>query len=197
MNARSLTTSRRPRVALAVSALAAITLVGACTKDSPDPAPSGSGNPTSSPTASFVPSDQSAKVLATQLPTVQGTTVGTLRSAGGDARTVTLNIAEVKATPTGTSLTFWYSGEEMLGAPGEYSWELAPVLLDRADKTSYDPLTFVNDEGDTLCLCHDHPLVTDTPRPRTILYPTLPDTVTTIEVRQAGFDEPVTVPVTR
>ena len=184
------------RVTLAVSALAAMVLVGACTGDTPDPDPSGSGSasPTASATPSFVPSDQSAKVLSSQLPAVQGSATGIVSK-----EPATLNVADVKATSGGTLLTYWFTGAEtsLLGDQGEKSWENLPTLVDVAGKKIYEPFTFTHNRGETFCLCTDATYVRGVPQPRTVYYPALPETVTTIEVRQAGFDSPVSVPVTR
>lgn len=186
----------RSRVTLAVSALAAMALLGACTDDSPGPTPSGSSSssPTASGTPSFVPSDQSAKVLAAQLPAVRGSVTGTLST-----EPATLNVAEVRASTHGTVLTYWFTGPDtsLLGDQGEKSWENQPTLVDVTGRKSYEPFTFTHDRGETFCLCTDATYVRGVPQPRTIYYPALPDTVTTIEVRQAGFDQPIRVAVTR
>ena len=196
MSTRNPAPPSRSRVTLAVSALAAMVLVGACTGDTPDPAPSGSGSasPTASATPSFVPSDQSAKVLSSQLPAVQGSATGIVSKEAA-----TLNVADVKATAGGTLLTYWFTGAEtsLLGDQGEKSWENLPTLVDVPGEKIYEPFTFTHNRGETFCLCTDATYVRWVPQPRTIYYPALPDTVTTIEVRQVGFDQPITVPVTR
>ena len=154
-------------------------LVGACTGDTPDPDPSGSGSasPTASATPSFVPSDQSAKVLSSQLPAVQGSATGIVSK-----EPATLNVADVKATAGGTLLTYWFTGAEtsLLGDQGEKSWENLPTLVDVPGEKIYEPFTFTHNRGETFCLCTDATYVRGVPQPRTIYYPALPDTVTTI-----------------
>lgn len=196
MSTRTLAATTRSRVALTVSAVAAVTMLGACTDDTPEPTPSGSSSssPSASSTPSFVPSDQSAQVLAAQLPAVQGSAKGTVSKAPA-----TLNVADVKATAGGTLLTYWFTGPDttLLADQGEKSWENLPTLVDVSGKKIYEPFTFTHNRGETYCLCTDATYVRGVPQPRTIYYPALPDTVTTIEVRQVGFDTPVSIPVTR
>ena len=105
----------------------------------------------------------------------------------------------MKATAGGTLLTYWFTGAEtsLLGDQGEKSWENLPTLVDVPGEKIYEPFTFTHNRGETFCLCTDATYVRGVPQPRTIYYPALPDTVTTIEVRQVGFDQPITVPVTR
>ena len=190
---------RRARLAAAALALSAsVVSLGACTGDDPDPTPSGSASATSpSPTQSA--SDQSATVLTTQLPAVQGSTSGSLDNAPLGSHAATLNVAEVRATPEGTLLTHWYTGPDtkLLLSQGERGWENLPTLVDLAGKKVYEPVTYTATQGDQKCICTDAAYVRGTPQPRTILYPALPDTVTTVEVRQAGFDKAVSIPVTR
>ena len=196
MSTRTPAATTRSRVALTVSAIAAVTMLGACTDDTPDPTPtrSSSSSPSASATPSFVPSDQSAKVLAAQLPAVQGSAKGTVSK-----EPATLNVAEVRATSAGTLLTYWYTGADtsLLGDQSEKSWENQPTLVDVAGKKIYEPFTFTHNRGETYCLCTDATYVRGVPQPRTVYYPALPDTVTTIEVRQAGFAKPIRIPVTR
>jgi len=138
-------------------------------------------------------SDQSALVLVAQLPPVAGSSTGDV--AGAPA---TLNVATVVATKGGSVLTFWHTGtEKMLVNAGDLSWEAQPVLVDVGEQKVYEPVTFVDEQGDTRCLCTDAAYIGGVPQPRTIFFPELPDTVTTVEVRQAGFDKPISVPVTR
>ena len=196
MNTATAATRVRSRVALASIAVAAIAALAACTDDTPEPSPSGSGSSsaTASSAPAFVPSDQSAKVLAATLPAVQGSAKGTVGK-----QPATLNVAEVRAPAGGTLLTFWFSGAQAapLGDQGEKSWENQPTLVDVAGKKVYEPFTFTHSRGETYCLCTDAAYARGDAQPRTIYYPALPDTVTTVEVRQAGFDKPISVPVTR
>ena len=166
---------RRARLAAAVLALSAsVASLGACTGDDPDPTPSGSASGTSpSPTPSAA--DQSATVLTAQLPAVQG------------------------STPEGTLLIHWYTGPDtrLLLSQGERGWENLPTLVDLAGKKVYEPVTFTSTQGDQKCICTDAAYVRGTPQPRTILYPPLPEAATTIQVRQAGFETPISIRVTR
>lgn len=185
----------RSRVALAAVAIAAITTLAACTDDAPGPTPSGNGNSseTATPSPSFVPSDQSAKVLGAQLPAVKGSATGTIAN-----KPVTMNVADVRATSAGTVLTYWFTGTDAsLAGQGQKSWENLPTIVDPAGKKSYEPFTFVHARGETYCLCTDAASVLGVPQPRTIYYPALPDSVATVEVRQAGVADAITVPVTR
>lgn len=193
--------SRRTATSIALAALAVATVGGlsACTGDTPtssSPTPSASSSPPSAsatPTGPFAGSDQSAVVLALPLPPVKGTTKG---KVGVDP--ATLNVAEVRATSRGTLLTFWFTGEDtMLVRQGERSWENWPTLVDPDAEKVYEPLTFVNDDGDTLCLCTDAAYIRGVAQPRTVYYPQIPASVTSIQVRQAGFTKPVTIEVTR
>ena len=103
-----------------------------------------------------------------------------------------------RATAGGTLLTFWYIGpDKMLIRRGDGGWESWPTLVDPEGKKVYEPLTYVNEDGDTLCLCTDAGYIRGVPQPRTVLYPAIPASVTSIQVRQAGFAAPVTVEVTR
>lgn len=195
MSTRTPAATSRSRVAAAASAIAVIAVLGACTDDSPDPTPSGSASSTTSasPSASFAPSDQSAAVLAAQLPAVKGSATGTVSN-----QPVTMNVADVKATSGGTLLTYWFTGTEaLLPGQSEKAWENLPTLVDPAAKKSYEPFTFTHARGETYCLCTDGAAVLGVPQPRTIFYPALPATATTIEVRQAGVADAITVPVTR
>lgn len=195
MSTRTLAVTGRSRVAVAVGALAAVAVLGACTDDSPDPGPSGSASSTASaaPSASFVPSDQSAAVLAAQLPAVKGSAKGTVGN-----QPVTMNVADVKATSAGTLLTYWFTGTEaLLAGQSEKAWENLPTLVDPAGKKSYEPFTFTHARGETYCLCTDAAAVLGVPQPRTVFYPALPAGATTVEVRQAGVADAITVTVTR
>lgn len=196
MTTRKPVATGRSRVAMATIAVAAIATLGACTDDTPEPTPSGSNSssPTASSTPSFAASDQSAIVLAAELPAVQGSATGIVSKEAA-----TLNVADVKATAGGTLLTYWFTGAEtsLLGDQGEKSWENLPTLVDVPGEKIYEPFTFTHNRGETFCLCTDATYVRGVPQPRTIYYPALPDTVTTIEVRQVGFDKPISVPVTR
>ena len=190
---------RRARLAAAVLALSAsVASLGACTGDDPDPTPSGSASGTSpSPTPSAA--DQSATVLTAQLPAVQGSTSGSLDNAPLGSHAATLNIAQVRATPEGTLLIHWYTGPDtrLLLSQGERGWENLPTLVDLAGKKVYEPVTFTSTQGDQKCICTDAAYVRGTPQPRTILYPPLPEAATTIQVRQAGFETPISIRVTR
>lgn len=185
----------RPAVLLVAAALA-FTTVGACTDDpEPTTAAASSTTPSASPTPSgpFTGSDQSAVVLSAPLPAVKGTAKGTI-----DRDAATLNVADVRATSRGTLLTFWYTGEDtMLVRRGEFGWESWPTLVDAQAKKVYEPLTYVNEDGDTACLCTDAAYIRGVPQPRTVYYPAIPETVTSIQVRQPGFSAPVTLDVTR
>ena len=195
MTTRKSATTSHSRATLAASAIAALTLLGGCTNDTDQHTPTGSASSTASTTPSaFVPSVQSALVLNAQLPAVAGSAKGTLNN-----QEVTLNVAQVRATSHGTLLTYWYTGPDtgLLPWQGEKSWENQPVLGDTTGKKVYQPFTFVNTWGETLCLCTDGSFVLDVPQPRTVYYPALPESVTTIEVRREGVDKPITVPVTR
>lgn len=183
---------RSPRLVPAVLALSAVAVLASCTGDDPEPGPSGSATSGSAtPTPSFT--DQSALVLGAQLPAVVGSTKGEIRRTPA-----TLNVAGVEATRGGTVLTFWHTGtDKLLVDAGDLSWEAQPVLVDPAAKKVYEPVTFVDDRGETRCLCTDAAYIRGIPQPRTVYYPDLPETVTTVEVRQAGFEDTVPVPVTR
>lgn len=198
----SMTTLSRPvRLAAAVLALSASGVaLGACTGDDADPTPSGSASATSpSTTPSATATDQSATVLELQLPAVAGSTSGSLDNAPLGSHTATLNVAKVRATPDGTLLTHWYTGPDtkLLLSQGERGWENLPTLVDVPGKKVYEPVTYTSTQGDQKCICTDAAYVRGTPQPRTILYPPLPEGVATIEVRQAGFDKPISLPVTR
>lgn len=187
--------THRPRLAPAIISVMAVVALSSCTGDDPDttPGPSGSAASSASSTPTAPGTDQSALVLGAQLPPVAGSATGDI--SGTPA---TLNVAGVRTTSGGTVLTFWHTGtDKLLPDAGDLSWEAQPVLVDPAAKKVYEPVTFVDDRGDTRCLCTDAAYIRGIPQPRTIYYPDLPDTVTNIEVRQAGFDTPVSVPVTR
>ncbi|MFZ1286078.1 MAG: hypothetical protein WAR57_03445, partial [Candidatus Phosphoribacter sp.] len=157
------------------------------------PGVSGSPAATASPSPSFVASDQSAKVLSAQLPAVKGSARGTVGN-----QPVTMNVADVKATSSGTLLTYWFTGTEaLLAGQSEKAWENLPTLVDPAGKKSYEPFTFTHARGETYCLCTDAAAVLGVAQPRTIFYPALPATATTVEVRQAGVADAITVTVTR
>lgn len=188
--------SRHPRLTASILTVAVATaLLSSCTGDDPEPtnSPNGTGTSSASPPPSTPPTDQSALVLGAQLPAVVGS------SSGEIGRTpATLNVSGVQATAGGTILTFWHTGnDKLLVDAGDLSWEAQPVLVDPAGQKVYEPVTFVDDKGDTRCLCTDAAFIRGIAQPRTIYFPDLPDTVTSIEVRQAGFDTPVSVPVTR
>ena len=120
-------------------------------------------NPSPSASPSVEGTDQSAAVLSARLPAVKGSSVGTL-----DRHPATLNVADVRATAGGTMLTFWYTGAAKdLTNFGEYSWQRLPVIVDVAGKKVYEPLTFTNERGETLCLCTDTASVSGEPQPRT------------------------------
>ena len=186
---------RRPRLTLAIIGVVSVVALSSCTGDEPEPtaSPTGSASSSASATTSTPLGDESALVLGAQLPPVAGSSTGDV--AGASA---TLNVATVVATPGGSILTFWHTGtERMLVNAGDLSWEAQPVLVDVAEQKIYEPVTFVDEKGDTRCLCTDAAYIGRVPQPRTIFFPELPGDVTTVEVRQAGFDEPVIVPVTR
>lgn len=186
---------RRPRLTLAILGVVSVVALSSCTGDDPEPSvsPTGSASSSASTTPSTPLSDQSALVLGAQLPPVAGSSTGDV--AGAPA---TLNVATVVATKGGSVLTFWHTGtEKMLTNAGDLSWEAQPVLVDVGEQKVYEPVTFVDEQGDTRCLCTDAAYIGGVPQPRTIFFPQLPDTVTTVEVRQTGFDKPISVPVTR
>ncbi len=186
---------RRPRLTLAILGVVSVVALSSCTGDDPEPSasPTGSASSSASTTPSTPLSDQSALVLGAQLPPVAGSSTGEV--AGTPA---TLNVASVVATKGGSVLTFWHTGpEKMLVNRGDLSWEAQPVLVDVAEQKVYEPVTFVDERGNTRCLCTDAAYIRAVPQPRTIFFPELPDTVTTVEVRQAGFDKSISVPVTR
>lgn len=187
----------RPVTLLVVAALAVLALTG-CSSDDKDPTTTPTST-TSSPsepandTGALTGSDQSSVVLEVPVPPVQGTAKGVL-----DRRPVTLNVAEVRATPGGTLLVFWYTGrDEMLVRRGEQGWTSFPTLVDVGGRKAYEPLTYVNADGKTACLCTDAAYIRGVPQPRTVYYPSVPTSVSSIEVRQPGFAKSVTVPVTR
>ena len=194
-----MTRSRLPgRPARALTAITGLTMVAlvatGCTSDDPDVSPSetteSSASP--SPSASFEARDRSAEVLAAAFPAARGSAAGTVSGTP-----VTLNVGEVRTTSDGTILTYWFTGESTSVAyQGDGFWDNQPFLVDVAGEQIYEPTTLTTGRG-TLCLCTDASLVSDTPHPRTVFYPALPETVTTVEVRQEGIDQPITVPVTR
>lgn len=195
MRTRNPAVTSPSRASLVVSAVAAIALLGACTNDADDPTPTGSSSAsaTASATSAFVPSDQSATVLAAKLPAVAASVKGTLNN-----REVTLNVAQVRAAPHGTVLTYWFTAPDapLVSGPGEKSWEGQPTLVDATGKKIYEPFTFVHNRGETFCLCTDGGYIRSVPQPHTVSYPALPETVTTIDVHLAGFKD-MAIPVTR
>jgi hypothetical protein len=189
------TVPRHTRLAPAIISVIAMVALSSCTGDDPDdsPSPTGSGTSSVSPSPTAAGTDQSALVLAAQLPPVVGTAKGDI--AGAPA---TLNVAGVVAAAGGTVLTFWHTGtDKLLVNAGDLSWEAQPTLVDPASKKVYEPVTFVDDMGDTRCLCTDAAYIRGVPQPRTIYFPDLPESVTSIEVSQAGFGTGISVPVTR
>lgn len=189
--------TRRHRTTSSTVVLAGLLLtlgLSGCTDDeSPPKASESPASPSSSSSSSFTGSDQSSTVLSASLPPAQGTSAGTI-----DRRSATLNVGEVRATATGTRLTFWYTGaDDLLVRRGEQAWASMPTLVDPAGRKVYSPVTFVDEQGDTLCLCTDAAFIRGVPQPRTVLYPEIPAGATTVQVRQTGFAQPVSVPVTR
>ena len=184
--------------------VAALTVAGltACTGDAGDPGPSGSsassdssatGPGSTAPGPTLTPVDRSALVLRARLPAVAGTSTGSL-----DGDPATLEVAEVRATARGTRLTFWYTGADtVLLRRGDRGWTTWPTLVDVEGEKVYEPLTYVDHEGDTRCLCTDAGYIRGVPQPRTVLYPPLPERLDGVEVRHEGFARPVAVPVTR
>jgi hypothetical protein len=84
-------------------------------------------------------------------------------------------VATVVATQGGTVLTFWHTGtEKMQVNAGDLSWEAQPVLVDVGEQKVYEPVTFVDEQGDTRCLCTDAAYIGGVPQPRTIFFPQLP-----------------------
>ncbi|GGL39638.1 hypothetical protein H9L10_13430 [Phycicoccus endophyticus] len=193
------TPRRRLAAVTLVAGLAAVAL-GGCSGDDPQPSPSsetGSAATTSSesstPSPSFTPRDLSSTVLDARLPAVQGSTKGTL-----DTGPATLRVAEVLAGEGDTRLTFWYTGpDKLLVRRGNLGWASWPTLVDRRSKKVYAPLTYVDYDGKTRCLCTDAAYVNGDPQPRTALYPPLPADLSRVQVRQEGFKKPVSVEVTR
>ena len=197
MTTRNPAGTTRSRVTLAAITVAAVALLGACTNDTDDPTPTGSGSSSataSSTPSAFVPSDQSALVLAATPPAVAGSVKGLAHNTPA-----TFNVAQVRATPRGTVLTYWFTAPDSsaLIDHGDHSWENQPTLVDPTAKKVYQPSTFTDSRGETRCLCTDGSYILAVPQPRTVYYPALPEGVTTIEVRQEGFDKPVTLTVTR
>lgn len=201
------TTRFRPRPAAAVAlALAGALVLAGCSGDSPEPPPTTSGDATtgdgSSTTGTGTGSDQSASVLGLAKPTAAGKAAAT---RGRLAPGTVLQVWSVRSTPSGTVLAFSLSAnaeEEVTGRFNE--WEDMPVLHDPKTKTEWSVTTYVPKNGATDLKDKRSPVgssvsYVDKPervRYYTALYPTLPDSVTTVQVKHDDF-APATVPVTR
>lgn len=192
--------NRRSTLSAAAACLLTFSVTGCSSDAKPQPttasasaSETSASSSSSSATSAVAGTDQSAAILSATLPAVKGSLDGKV-----DQTPATLNVADVRVNKRETILTFWHTGDDkMLVSYGEYSWERLPTLVDQAGKKVYSPLTFINWEGDTVCMCTDAAYIRGVPQPRTIAYPPLDESVTSIDVKQEGFEKPITVPVTR
>lgn len=184
----------RTAATLAFAAAMAAAL-GACNgDDAPQEtrSPTASQSATASPSVMVTGSDQSAVVLGTVLPPAKGKAAGRV-----DRSAATLNVGSIRVSSTGSVLTYWYTGSpDMINGQGQLSWENRPTLVDPVGKKVYEPVTFTNNDGVTVCICTDAAYIDVVPQPLTIAYPPVPAGVTTLQVRQTGFPA-ISVPVTR
>ena len=169
-----------------VAAAAALVLaLTACNGDDPQTPPTTSGTTKSgSPSESPKASDQSAVVFDAKLPSVKASTTGTIQ--GGPA---TLNIGDVAAGPQSTTLTFWITGapasiNEMTGT---FRWANYPTLVDTVGKKVLGPLLYTDSTGKPQCFCTSVSERRSTPQPRTVSYPPLAASLTSIQVKLDGF----------
>ena len=200
------------RLAALTAGLAFALGVGACTSEDDDPdstesstsqsssgsdSPSGSdeGSGSSSGSGEDAPGkDQSAELFEAYS---EPKPVGKATEAGQ-----TLEVFEVSSTRSGTRLAFHMrsdsSGQTDMDAR---SWSEFPTLVDRSGKTAYQPLTvtqpeFKNEDEQLLCVCTGQGTVHSNPRMQHVLYETLPEGVTSVDVTYGDVD-PVTVKVSR
>lgn len=114
----------------------------------------------------------------------------------------TLEVFEVDSTAAGTRLAFHLSSPEDGQADMDArNWSELPQLVDSAGETAYQPLTvtqpeYGNEDEQRLCMCTGQGVVHSKPRMQHVLYESLPEDVTSVDVTYGDF-EPVTVSVTR
>lgn len=187
----------RPVVGLTAAAASAV-LLSACTGGGGDPSPSGSADtsPGSSPATSSPTADVPQDMLTYQLKPAATATSTTFL---GNGKPATLSVASVRATATGTVLTFWLTADPGYTSPlainkGVEAW---PQLVDAAGGSVYRIDTFPRRTDKVpQCICTDNNSVDPQRRVLTGAYPLLPTGVTQIAVRLKGFKD-LTVPVTR
>lgn len=173
----------------AIVALALALAVGGCTT-TPNPAK------TAGPTAERSGTDRSSLVLGYA---PQPKSIGSMTGPWPANATLTFHIAEVKAGPSSTLVTFWVSGDDKaLQWLGPRQWSDFPHLVDPVGKKRYPVTTFQRPGGDTR-----RGVFTEYWRAYrtglsqlTALYPPLPPEVTRVEIRHPDFPT-VAVPVTR
>ncbi|WP_370891461.1 hypothetical protein [Janibacter sp. GXQ6167] len=180
----------------------AVAGVAACTDES-SPTTSADGTSEHAP-ASTPPTapgrDVSEELLAYDQPEPIASTSGDLETSFGQ-RPVTLEILQLRSTPTGTVLTWRLKVAKSTGHDiDRLDWINQPRLIDPAAKEAY----LVDTAG--------HPFADEGRREITVstgdsfagpglatqqgLYPPLPKDLTEVRVSMPGLD-PVTVPVTR
>lgn len=161
--------------------------------------------PQPSPTADATPpeptmgTDQSDAVLG-YAPTVreQGSTTGNMDSLPR-VQEVTLHVGDVIAGPSSTMVTYWLSADPELSSvvgatPAQ--WQNLPSLIDPVGKREYSITLFQKPDGDyPIGLFPPVWQARAEPRPFTVAYPALPESVTSVEISHELFD-PITVEVT-
>lgn len=207
---------------IGMTALTALTTLTACSghgsTSQPTPSTSSSAapaTPTTNPTGQISGPQATPRALkaaapvmaSTTLPTAAATLPFTIQTFGHSDRNAVLSIVSVDSTPTGTTLKFWTNTTPDRDSvpPNALSSgypELYPTLTDATKKT-YKVDTFVSDtdgngKPEYTCICSTGGFVG--PNGQYLMeasYPTLPDSVTTVDVTLPGAKGSVSVPVTR
>ncbi len=143
--------------------------------------------------------DVSAKILKVSQRDPIATGKGTLTTSTSKDE-VTLEILELRATATGTVLTYRIRSEAFTSTINRTTPERLPRLVDRASRTAFLTSTVVRDRDDPksvpLCVCTGIDTSGSAAPPQQIRYAPLPDSVTQVDVVMTGIP-PVAVPVTR
>ncbi|PIE26839.1 MAG: hypothetical protein CSA58_07365, partial [Micrococcales bacterium] len=130
-----------------------------------------------------------------------------IASTSGDLKTsywsepVTLEILELRSTPTATRLTYRLTADQSTvhGVNG-HMWAEQPRLIDQDTNQAYLVLTTGHPDSDKgrieIALITGDNATGRAAPPQEGLYPTLPENLTEIDVTMPGL-KPTTVPITR
>ncbi len=190
--------NHHPRLLTASVIAGAIAFTTTACTNTNDQTPKPNGDQT--PTAEEAPGrNVSSDLFAYEQPEPIASTSGNLKSSQGTHQ-VTLEILELRSTPTGTRLTYRLTADKR-AAHGitRFTWSKQPRLVDQDTNQAYLVLTTGHPDSDKgrteiSLITGDGSTGPGEPTQEGI-YPTLPENLTEIDVTMPGL-EPTTVPIT-